>query len=293
MDKTNDAIFDAYKLILENKEGTVGKDMSGQSFEGAKEKGKPVNDNMENAKGDIKKPVAGPSQGDNSVADGKGKPAPVSKDIPKKKVQKEGEEIPLTFDKLYTSILKEEELPEEITPAGDVEDKSFDTDSGDFEEGPMEDESLTGEPEQIDVAQAFRELANNILAIADKLGGGMGEAPAGDEDLDLDNMGEDETGMEGMEDVEKPLVEESASVGKIPEPSNPKVAKKTSFDPKMSKNPKNNIGKSGAGKANTPAGKDRSGTLSKAPETKFGPKMSLTVGGTGPIAKGGNNSFIK
>lgn len=294
MDKNNDALAAAYGLILEGKDGTVGKDMSGKSFEGS-EKASPKDNPFKNAEETQKKKPEGPSQGETTVADGKGKPAPKSKDIPKKKVSESG--IPTTFDKLYNAILNEEGTfeKEDIAPAGDVEDENFDEDAGDFGEGNAE-AGETGEMGEFDVATAFRELADSISAIADKLSG-MGdtstENPLGGEgeaDLGADLGGEGEVGG----DLEKKPFGESVSVGKIPAPTTPKVAKKTSFNPKMTKNPKNNVGKSGAGKAGLPAaGKDRSGTLSKAPATQFSPKMSQTVGGTGPAAKGGNESFIK
>jgi hypothetical protein len=292
MDKNNDALAAAYGLVLESKDGTVGKDMSGKSFEGS-EKASPKDNPFKNAEETQKKKPVGPSQGEATVADGKGKPAAKSKDIPKKSV-KENSGIPTTFDQLYNSILNEENAmgDENIAPAGDVEGSEFDPDAGDFNEG--EPDAELGEPEVFDAATAFRALADSIAKIADQLGGMGATEEAGDE------LGGEEgaEGAEGGEDfagegTEKPFGE-SVTIGKIPAPTTPKVAKKTTFSPTMTKNPKNNVGKSGAGKAGLPAaGKDRTGTLSKAPTTKFGPKMSQTVGGTGPIAKGGNDSFIK
>ena len=286
MDKNNDALAEAYGLVLESKDGTVGKDMSGKSFEGADKNGKPAGDILANAK-DVKKPVAGPSQGDDTVAQGKGKP--LSKKVEGKKVEES--KVPTTFDKLYASVLNEEEGMDDVAPAGDVEDSTFDEDTGDFPEGDLEPEG------EFDAAAAFSEVAAAIQGIADKLSGGaMGgmEDEFGGEGEDFGAEGEGTEENFGEEAGEEVPFKESASIGKIPAPTTPKVAKKTSFNPKMTKNPKNNVGKSGAGKAGLPAaGKDRTGTLSKAPATKFGPKMSLTVGGSGPQAKGGNESFIK
>ena len=290
MDKNNDALAAAYGLVLEGKDSTtVGNLKAGQELFGKKPESK--DETTKNVK--LDKPVAGPSQGDNTVADGKGKPM--------KKAEKKVEEnkgIPTTFDKLYASILNEEEGLDEIAPSSDIEDSSFDEDTGDFPEGELEGEEGLGEEgaEGFDAAAAFSELAAAIQGIADKL---AGTSPMGEEGLgEEDPMGEEGLSEEGTEEefggepTETPF-KESASIGKIPAPTTPKIAKKTAFNPKMTKNPKNNIGKSGAGKAGIPAGKDRSGTLSKAPTTKFGPKMSQTVGGTGPQAKGGNESFIK
>lgn len=291
MDKNNDALAACYGIVLEGKDSgnTVGNLKVGASFEGSEKKAK--DDTTKNVK--LDKPVAGPSQGDTTVADGKGKPF--------KKAEKKVEEnkgIPTTFDKLYASVLNEEEGLDDIAPSSDIEDSSFDEDTGDFPEGELGDEEGLGEEgaEGFDAAQAFSELAAAIQGIADKL---AGSSPMGEEGLGEDEFGA-EGGEEGTEEdfgaeptAETPF-KESASIGKIPAPTTPKVAKKTTFNPKMTKNPKNNIGKSGAGKAGLPpAGKDRSGTPSKAPATKFGPKMSMTVGGTGPQAKGGNESFIK
>ena len=291
MDKNNDALEAAYKLVLEGKDSTtVGNLKPGQELFGKKPESK--DETTKNVK--LDKHVAGPSQGDSTVADGKGKPF--------KKAEKKVEEnkgIPTTFDKLYASVLNEEEGLDDIAPSTDIEDSSFDADTGDFPEGEMEDEEGLGEgAEGFDAAAAFSELAAAIQGIADKL---AGSSPMGEEGLPEE---EDEFGAEGGEEgteenfgaeptAETPF-KESASIGKIPAPTTPKVAKKTSFNPKMTKNPKNSIGKSGASKAGLPpAGKDRTGTLSKAPTTKFGPKMSMTVGGTGPQSKGGNESFIK
>jgi|LakMenEpi03Aug12_release.lakeMendotaPanAssembly.Ray.scaffolds.fasta_scaffold86856_3 hypothetical protein len=290
MDKNNDALAAAYGLVLESKDSTtVGNLKVGQTFDGADKKAK--DETTKNVK--LDKPVAGPSQGDSTVADGKGKPL--------KKAEKKVEEnkgIPTTFDKLYASVLNEEEGLGDIAPSTDIEDSSFDEDTGDFPEGELEDEEGLGEEgaEGFDAVAAFSELAAAIQGIADKLAGSspMGEEGLGEEDEFGAEGGEEGTEEDfGAEPTAETPFKESASIGKIPAPTTPKVAKKTSFNPKMTKTPKNSIGKSGAGKAGLPAGKDRSGTLSKAPATKFGPKMSQTVGGAGPIAKGGNESLIK
>ena len=270
------------QMITESgKEGTVNtKVKAGDGYEGSEKaniKAVQSPDPTEAEGIKQKKPVEGPS------ADTKaGEPKPLGK---KEQGVKDSVEMPLmTFDQLYNKTITEAD--EEVVPAPDIEGSEFNTDEGDFtgEEG-MED-GTEEEGDEIDVASELRLLADRLSEIADKI---SVESPS--EELE----GPVEENPEGMEGTEIPEVaRESKQVTEaiVSEPT-PKPAKKTTLGPKMSQNPKNKIGKSGASKASVPAaGKDRTGTLSPAPKTQFGPKMSQNPSGTGPAVKGSNAPLV-
>jgi len=281
-----DALENLYESMIQeaSKTGTVdtGKEMPkpGEGLEGEEKAKKMSTESGPEGKGNkVDKPVAGPSVGDKSFEEGKGKPLTKkeSTEVPAES------KIPLTFDELFKKTINEEEEP--ITPASDIESSDFSEDQGDFtgEEGDVD--------EEIDLASELRLLADRLTEIADK--------------LSVDEAGEGEIGEEGPAEeapveggaAPSTLAPESVQHGKVmkeaivSEPT-PKNLKKTTLGPKMSQNPKNKIGKSGAGKAATPPAKDRTGEPSPLPKTQFGPKMSQNPTGTGPAVKGGNAPLV-
>lgn len=260
------------KMITESKDGTVNtKVKAGDGFEGAdkaniKSVKSPEPTDAEGIK--QKKPVDGPS------ADTKaGEPKPLSKKV---EGMKDSVEAPLlTFDQLYNKTITEAE--DEVVAAPDIEGEEFNPDEGDFTGTDEEEVGMGEEGEEIDIASELRLLADRLVEIADKI--------SVDEPVEGDIS--EEAPVEGMDEVPAPVTEAIKS-----EPT-PKPAKKTTLGPKMSQNPKNRIGKSGAGKASMPkAGKDRTGTPSPAPKTQFGPNMSQNPSGTGPAVKGSNAPLV-
>jgi hypothetical protein len=276
-----------YESMLQeaSKTGTVDtKVKAGEGFEGSdKAQGSAIKSpKPTDAEGVTKKtPDAGPSQGK-----GQGKPEKLSKKVESMETSKD-ELIPLTFDQLFKRTIKEED--ESIVPSADIEGDEFSEDTGDFEpdggEGDVE--------EEIDLASELRILADRLSEIADKIGvdeeGGVGDgiedASIGDEELG--GAGEEVMAPESVQHKNRKVVKEA-----IKSEPTPKNLKKTTLGPKMSQNPKNKIGKSGAGKASTPAAKDRTGTPSVAPKTTFGPKMSQNPNGTGPAVKGAQAPLV-
>jgi hypothetical protein len=267
------------QMITESgKEGTVNtKVKPGQGLEGSdkaniKAVKSPEPTDAEGVK--QKKPVEGPS------ADTKaGEPKPLSKKEQGVKDSVEQEKSPfMTFDQLYTQTITE---ADEVVPAPDIEGDEFNPEEGDFtggEEGEMGEEA-----EEIDIASELRLVADRLIEIADKIsvgGEGTEELPEGPvEEMPEEGL----TSNESVQQMKEAIVSEPT----------PKPAKKTTLGPKMSQNPKNKIGKSGAGKASVPtAGKDRTGTPSPAPKTSFGPKMSQNPSGTGPAVKGSNAPLV-
>jgi hypothetical protein len=230
-----------------------------------------------------KKPVEGPSGDDEA-----GKPKKLSggkMGMKKEDMETKTNEIPLTFDKLYSKVINEAD--EDVVPAPDIEGADFSEEEGDFDstadgEGELE--------EEIDVASELRLLADRLTEIAEKISGGEPTDELGD-DMDAD-MGDDLGGDAGIE-AEFSANESKVHTEAIKSEPTPKAAKKTTLGPKMSQKPKNKIGNSGAKKAVTPtAGKDRTGTPSVASKTTLGPKMSQNPSGTGPAVKGSNASLI-
>jgi hypothetical protein len=291
--------MDNLEMLYENmikeasKTGTVdtGKEMPkpNESFEGSDKAKKMSSESGPDGKSNkVNKPVAGPSVGDASFEEGKGKP--LSKKEGKVAESKEESGIALSFDELYSKTLNEEE--DAIAPAADIESEDFSEDTGDFapegEEGDID--------EEIDVASELRLLADRLSEIADKLSvdetGGVEEEPV--DEIPAEGEGEEDMGGVGSDIIGNESVQHRRKVVKeaIKSEPTPKPLKKTTLGPKMSQNPKNKIGKSGAGKASTPSAKDRTGTPSNLPKTQFGPKMSQNPSGTGPAVKGSNAPLV-
>lgn len=270
----------AYEKMLKEsaeKTGTVNtKVKAGDSFEGSdKAKKMSAESGPEGKDNKIDKPAAGPSAGDDAVAQGKGKP--LSKKEVKMKDSTEEPKMSLSFDDLYNKVIKEE--ADDIVPAPDIESSDFDEKTGDFTDTPDVEGETTDVDEEIDLASELRLLADRLNEIADKF---SGEAAT-------DELAPDE---EGLEDTEIPPEGEGVQTEAIKSEPTPKAAKKTTLGPKMSQNPKNKIGKSGAKTAAVPSAKQRDGTISQAPKTTLGPKMSQNPSGNGPAVKGGQTSFI-
>ena len=260
---------------------TVGKKIT--ELEGSE---KAQASNLEKTSGKI--PAEKPTEyGKNpGVEEGKGKP--LTKKVEK---AKESMEKPkMSFNEIYKKVIKEGgDLGEEgVQPAPDLEGEGFSDEKGDFApDAELDAEEDTDVNEEMDLATELRLLADRLGEIAEKLGM--------DDELVPEDGGEEGLGGEGID--EEPMggaIPESVQTGKIPEPTTPKLAKKTTLGPKMSMKPKNKIGNSGAGKASVPTGgKDVSGRLSPAKKTQFGPHMSKTVSGTGPAVQGKGDAFVK
>ena len=292
------------QMITESqKTGTVdsSKIKPGAGFEGDDKAKKMSAESGPEGKGNkVNKPVEGPSQGKDAQAIGKGKTLSKKEDGTAKKEDTKPELIPMSFDELYTKTINEEEEGE-VQPAEDIEGAGFSDDTGDFESSEE-----TEAEEEIDLAAELRLLADRLSEIADKLSigeegemGAEGEmAPEAQGEEQQVGTGEGETnpiiGNESVQHQGKTIKEDKAvASGGTPQPTTLKPMKKTAFNPKMSMNPKNKIGKSGAGKAKVPAaGKDRTGTLSVAPKTTLGPKMSQNPSGTGPAVKGSGAPLV-
>jgi hypothetical protein len=289
MDNHMKDMGDMYEQML--KEGTEKsssvntKVKAGDSFEGAdKTKKMSAESGPDGKSNTVAKPAAGPSAGDDDVAKGKGKPLS-KKEVTTKDSVDNQPKISLSFDDLYNKVIKEGDGLDEVVPTQDIESGDFDENTGDFSASEETDVD-----EEIDLASELRLLSDRLNEIADKLSLDDTESPDVSEDMgetdETDGISSDNSEL--APDISK----ESVHTEAIKSEPNPKPLKKTTLGPKTTQNPKNKIGKSGAGKASTPAGKDRSGTPSNAPKTQFGPKMSQNPSGTGPAVKGGQAAFV-
>jgi hypothetical protein len=277
-------MYDKIRLTESEKNSEVkNKIKAGDGFEGSEKAKTFSKDSGPEQAANIKKPVEGPSSGDDAVEKGKGKV--LAKKTVSTKDSVEQPKLSLSFDDVYKKIVQEEESLDAVMPAQDIEGEGFDETKGDFEK------EETDVNEEVDVGTELRLIAERLMEMAEKLGGEE-MSPMDDESVE---------GAEGMEDAEgsemgtspvDSLNRESVQTEAIKNEPNPKPLKKTSFNPKMKQNPKNIIGKSGAGKASLPAKKDHSGVPSNAPKTQFGPKMSQNPTGTGPAVKGNREPLI-
>lgn len=287
MKNVNTLLGEMYEKIRltesEKKDEVKSKIKPGDGFEGSEKAKTFSKDSGPEQASDIKKPVEGPSSGDDAVEKGKGKV--LAKKTVSTKDSVEQPKLTLSFDDAYQKIVNEEESVEDVIPAQDIEGEGFDETKGDFAEEP------TDVNEEVNVGTELRLIAERLMEMAEKLGG--------EEMTPMDDEGtEDIEGAEGAEGSEMggapidSLNRESVQTEAIKNEPNPKQLKKTSFNPKMKQNPKNIIGKSGAGKASLPAKKDHSGVPANAPKTQFGPKMSQNPQGTGPAVKGNREPLI-
>jgi hypothetical protein len=273
MDNHMSEMGDVYEQML--KEAAPQK---GESFEGAKVKGKPPTQNV--VAGLTKTTNSNVSNSPDTVEKGKGKKMnPTIKGITD---SAQTPKLALSFDDLYNKVINEAD--EDVVPTPDVEGDDFSETTGDFDTGEGTDVD-----EEIDLASELRLLADRLSELADKLSVEDPDAALGDE------LGGEEGGEEMGEepsDIPPTLSRESVTEAIVSEPT-PKPMKKTTLGPKMKQNPSNKMGKSGAGKASLPAqGKDRSGKPSPAPKTTLGPKMSQNPSGTGPAVKGGQATVV-
>jgi hypothetical protein len=275
MEKSLENIYGAM-LTESNDQKTVGKKIT--ELEGSE---KAQASNLEKTSGKI--PADKPKEyGKNpDVEEGKGKPLT-------KKVEKAKESIEkpkMSFNDIYSKIIKENDDLDAVEPAADIESAGFSDEAGDFD--PDADKEGDVE-EEMDLTTELRLLADRLSEIAEKLGMDEGLTPDAGAGEGLDVPAGDDMGMEPEAKLE------SVQTGKIPQPTTPKLAKKTTLGPKMSMKPSNKIGNSGAGKASVPTGgKDVSGRLSPAKKTQFGPNMSKTVSGNGPAVQGKGDAFVK
>jgi len=261
-------------MITENEKMTVGTTKAGE-LEGAN-KAKPV-EQKKTPDNQVDAPVEGLSQGEIKKGG-----ATANSEAVKGKTETVKDSLNITtsrFEDLYKSVIGEDldELSDdtdEVVSAPEVEGDEFDDEFGDFGDDSVSDET--------DIAVELRTMADRLTELADK----YAELTGGDE-LDLDTEGLDDLESDDMGmDEDEPRLE---SVKSEPEP---RVAKATTYGPKMSKTVKGKLATVGKSHAKT----GMKGKFTGEPKT-LGDKGSktnqsgMTAKGSGP-AKSGKNADL-
>lgn len=252
--KINEGMELAYESIINKTPMTVGTVKPGDLEGKVKEKG-PKKSGAENT--DAKKAEEAPAelQGDTVESS--------------KKKGKGGSK----FDELFKKVVKEDVAP-------NIESPSFDSDAGDFPPAG-EDEAaaeLDGEEDmETSEGDEFAQLADLFSKAADLFSKMASSHGAGAES---DEMITDEPSLDDGEEV----AAEAVDMEKVPD----SVAKLTGTG-NMKVNAVKVTKQTVCGKA---SGAKNGGEPEVAKDTTLGPKTTNKVGGSGPVASGGNQNFF-